>query len=144
MKIYSTKDKEYIDNELKKCQMKMDDVYEYLNNTDKKLKEHCQKEIERKLKENPKKYIKNIVNFVKTSKQPNKKLIQKGGKSNILIEKEKKYFRQIEKKNIKEQLKDKKDINNIIYYVSISFFIIIIIIFLIFLIKLSQKMDNSK
>ena len=38
MKIYSTKDKEYIDNELKKCQMKMDEVYEYLNNTDKKLK----------------------------------------------------------------------------------------------------------
>ena len=73
------KAKKFIFNELDNYNKEYDYFTNMLNKTNKEITEECKKQITSKLKENPKKYMKNLVNIVHNESD----LIQSGGDTNI-------------------------------------------------------------
>ena len=73
------KAKKFIFNELDNYNKEYDYFTNMLNKTNKEITEECKTQITNKLKENPKKYIKNLVNIVYTEDNST----QSGGDINI-------------------------------------------------------------
>lgn len=73
------KAKEFIFNELDNYNKEYDYFTNMLNKTNKEINEECKKQITSKLKQNPKKYIKSLVNIVHNKDD----LTQSGGDTNL-------------------------------------------------------------